>query len=420
VITAFLSLVECGIPLRAASRVLEFIARFFELPFSAPAWTTGRLWLLRFGLAQLKALKASADDWVWMIDHSVQIGKQKLLAIIAIRLVDLPMPDGCLRPEDMVLIGLIPMNKSTKEDVARRLEEAAARTSVPCAIVCDHGADVHGGIQIFQKNHPETVDIYDIKHMAACLLRARLENDPRWAEFGLLVARIRNAIQQTELGPLAPPCCKPKARYMNLQEQLNWADKMLALLDGVPGKSLPWVTPERLEEKLGGLREFRDDLVQWRQWQAIIDAAVSVVRTEGLHAKTTHILEKKLRPLMRRTDADRRLAEELISFVREQASKVQPGQCLPGTTEVLESCFGKLKTLERQQAKGGFTGLVLGFGSFFARATIDQVSAAMRAVPTKEIKQWCFEHLGQTLFSQKRQAYALAELAQRNLAESGP
>jgi hypothetical protein len=75
VIALFLQLVQIGVSLRASSRVLELMIRFFELPFSAPDWTTGRMWLLRFGLAQLITAKVQADDWVWLIDHSVQIGK---------------------------------------------------------------------------------------------------------------------------------------------------------------------------------------------------------------------------------------------------------------------------------------------------------------------------------------------------------
>jgi hypothetical protein len=51
IIALFLGLVQLGVSLRATSRVLEFIARFFDLPFSAPDWTTGRMWLLRFGFA---------------------------------------------------------------------------------------------------------------------------------------------------------------------------------------------------------------------------------------------------------------------------------------------------------------------------------------------------------------------------------
>jgi hypothetical protein len=420
VITLFLGLVQLGVSLRAASRVLDFIARFFGLPFSAPDWTTGRLWLLRFGLAQLNAPKAQANDWVWLIDHSVQIGKQKVLAILGIRLLDLPMPERFLRADDLVLIDLVPMDTSTREDVAACLEDAATRTTVPRVIVDDHGADLNGGVEIFQRSHPETVEIYDAKHKAACLLKARLEKNPRWTAFCTKVGQTRCAVQQTELGALAPPGSKPKARFMNLAGQLNWADKVLAILEGLPGSAPSWATPERLEVKLGWLREFREDLAEWRQWQTIVDATVGFVGSEGLHAKTAVLLREQLRPLAR-TVGGRRLAAELIKFVRAEASKAKPGERLPGSTEVLESCFGKFKTMERdQQAKGGFTSLLLGFGTLFAEATIESVLEAMRRVPTKEVWEWCTEKLGQTLFSQRKEAFAMAQMAQQKSPEPIP
>jgi hypothetical protein len=412
VITLFLGLVQRGASLRAASRVLEFIARSCGLPFSAPDWTTGRMWWIRFGLAQLNAPKEKADDWVWLIDHSVQIGKQKVLAILGIRLRDLPMPGEFLRPEDLVLIDLVPMERSTREDVAARLEDAAARTSVPRAIVDDHGVDLNGGVQIFQKSHPNTVEVYDTKHKAACLLKSRLEKNSRWSAFLTKVGQTRCTIQQTEMGALVPPGSKPKARFMNLEGQLNWAEKVLALLDALPGSALSWVLPERLEGKLGWLREFRADLAEWRQWQAIMDLTVKFVGSEGLHAKTAVVLSRKLH-LVPQTTEGRRLASELIQFVREQARKVKAGERLPGSTEALESCFGRFKTLEKDQAKGGFTSLILGFGTLFAEATIEKVLEAMRAVPTRAVREWCAEHLGQTLFSQRMEAFALARTAQQ-------
>ena len=351
-----------------------------------------------------------------MIDHSVQIGNQKVLAILGIRLVDLPMPGQFLCPDDMVLMDLIPMETSTREDVALRLEDVAARTSVPRAIVDDHGVDLNGGVQLFQQSHPDTVEIYDIKHKAACLLKARLEKNPRWMAFCTKVGQVRCAVQQTELGPLAPPGSKPKARFMNLASPLNWADKVLALLDGLPNAALRWATPDRLEEKLGWLREFRADLAEWKQWQTIMDTAVAFVGSEGLQAKTAVLLSRKLTP-PRRSVEQRRLAVELIKFVREQARKAKPGERLPGSTEVLESCFGKFKTLERDQAKGGFTSLLLGFGLSFATATIESVLEAMCRVPTKKAWGWCAKHLGQTLFSKRKEAFAMARGAQQKSAE---
>jgi hypothetical protein len=416
VISLFLGLVGLGVSLRAASRVMDFVARFFHLPFSAPDWTTGRLWMLRFGLAQLDSTKGQADDWVWLVDHSVQIGKEKVLVILGIQSRDLPPPGEPLCPDDMVLIDLVPMKTSTREDVARCLEDAAAGTSVPRAIVDDHGVDLNGGVRIFQENHPDTVEIYDAKHKAACLLKSRLEKEPRWMAFCTAVGKARCAIHQTELGALSPPGPKPKARFMNLKGQLDWAAHILALLASPPESVPSWATRPRLEEKLGWIREFGDDLAEWRQWQAIVDQTVNFVGSQGLHAKTAVTLSRRLRPLLL-TESGRQLAAELIRFVREQASQVNPGERLPGSTEVLESCFGKFKTLEKGQAKGGFTSLLLSFGTLFAEATMEQVHKAMAAVPTGKVKEWCAKHLGQTLFSQRKEAYAVARIAQQNLAE---
>lgn len=417
-IALFLGLVQLGIPLRAVSRVLEFVARFFGLPFSAPDWTTGRLWLLRFGLAQLNAPKDQAADWVWLIDHSVQIGKAKVLVILGIRLAELPLPDRCLCPQDMVLIDLVPMETYSRADVAQCLEDAAVRTSVPRAIVDDHGVDLNGGVAIFQQRHPETAEIYDAKHKAACVLKSRLEKNPRWMAFNTRVGQTRCAIQQTELGALTPPAPKPKARYMNLENQLNWAAKVLILLDGLPGSAPSWAPPHRWEEKLGWLREFRADLAEWRQWQAIVDTTVSFVGCDGLHTQTARRLSRELRPLVT-TAQGCRLAAELVKFVKGEARKAKPDERLPGSTEVLESCFGRFKILERDQAKGGFTGLLLGFGAMFLQATIETVGDALRAVPTRAVIDWCREHIGQTLFSQRKEIFAIAGTAQQKLPEVG-
>lgn len=416
IIALFLGLVQLGVSLRASSRVVNFVATFFGLPFSAPHWTTGRIWLLRFGLAQLTTPKDQADDWIWMVDHSVQIGKEKVLAILGIRLANLPMPERPLRADDMVLIDLVPMKTSTREDVAARLEAAAVRTCVPRAIVDDHGVDLTGGVQIFRQKHPGTAEIYDIKHKAACLLKTRLEKNDCWKAFCTKVAQTRCAIQQTELGALAPPGSKPKARFMNLEGQLNWAEKVLVLLDGLP-KAPSWATPERLEEKLGWLREFRASLAEWQQWQAIVNETVNIVAMEGLNPRTALHVGRALRAL-HPIGEGQRFATELIQFVREQASVALPGERLPGSTDVLESCFGQFKVLEKDQAKGGFTSLLLGFGSLFVEATIGNVLAAMQRASTSHVRDWCAECLGLTLFSQRIEAFAMAREAQQKPAEA--
>ena len=90
----------------------------------------------------------------------------------------------------------------------------------------------------------------------------------------------------------------------------------------------------------------------------------------------------------------------------QQARPARSGERFPGSTEALESCFGRFKHLEKQQARGGFTSLVLAFGALLAETTTQVMNEAMQHSRTKEVWQWCKEHLGTTLFGRRKLAFA--------------
>ena len=71
-----------------------------------PAWFTGRLWLLRLGYYKLTRPKEQTEDWVWIVDHTVQLGKEKCLVILGVRLSALPIEGHCLSHEDVEPIAL--------------------------------------------------------------------------------------------------------------------------------------------------------------------------------------------------------------------------------------------------------------------------------------------------------------------------
>jgi hypothetical protein len=403
-ICLFLRLVMTGVSLRGASRVLAVIAEAFGLCIDIPDWTTGRLWLMRLGHAMLTIPLEKADDWAWLADHSVQIGQEKCLVILGIRLRDLPKPGECLTHHDMQLIALVPRTSWTREEVAKALEKAVERTGVPRVIVNDYGVDLHGGVQIFQEKHSQTKEIYDIKHKAACLLKHRLEKDPRWAEFHRQVGQTRCAVQQTEVGFLVPPAPKAKARFMNLQPQLEWADGVLDILRD-PAKVLKWVSAERLQAKLGWLHEFGDEVSEWSHWQQVVNIAVEHVDGHGITPTSAKELYRKM-PLSFAHASTKALMKDLVKFVAAQAKQTKPGERFPGSTEVLESCFGKLKVLEKQQSRGGFTNLVVSFGAMLADTTTTVIKNAMEHSRTADVYRWCKEQLGTTLFGKRKLAFA--------------
>ncbi|HEX3447137.1 MAG TPA: hypothetical protein VHS97_02730 [Isosphaeraceae bacterium] len=404
VTATFLALVlRCATSLRGAAKVLELLGPLSDSE-AAPHWSTGRLWLLRVGLAALELPKEIVDDRVWLVDHSIQIGTTKCLVILGVR----PAQWSAGRPlahEDMELIALEPMASSNKLTVAECLRKAADRTGVPRAILDDHGADLHGGVNLFRGDHPRVDEIYDVKHKVACLLRGHLEADPRWKAFTAELGPTTIRIQQTELAYLVPPSQRSKARFMNIGMLMDWARMALVALDD---PSPLRVEAERLRAKLGWLAGFRAEIADWSAAQAIIEATLDFVRCEGLYVGAGQDLTQRL-PAASGTAGV--LREELIDFVTRQSSQARIGERLPGTTEVLESCFGRLKALEDGQSRSGFTGLVLSLGAMVGRLEPARLGEMLERVRVRDVMAWCREKLGLSIQARRQEAYARAARA---------
>lgn len=401
VVQRFASLViDCGASLRCAASVLGL----FQVTGEAgmiPHWSTGRLWLLRIGLAALLRSLVIATDWVWVVDHSIQIGQCKCLVILGIRLSEFPVGRP-LCHEDMEPIALVPMRNSTKVTVAEQLEDAVKRTGVPRAILSDCGSDLHGGVEIFRQSHAETIELQDIKHKAACLLKARLECDERWKQYASQVGQTKFSLQQTELAFLVPPSQRSKARFMNLSELVEWGRKTLALVDDPSCLEPLGVTVERVREKLGWLKEYREALEEWSAWHDVIKQTLDFVRSHGYYVGAGLKLAAAL-PEASGTAGE--LREQLIAFVRAESAKAETGERLPGSTEVLESCFGKLKALEQDQSKSGFTGLVLCVGAMVSKRSVESIREGLEMCRVRDVWDWCKEKLGQSVQSKRKQAY---------------
>ena len=105
----FLALVlRYGASLRCAAAALGWLGAATGRDDLSPDGATGRSWLLRLGLAALTRPKAIADDWAWLIDHSIQVGRCECLVILGVRLGELP-EGRALCHRDLEPIALVPM-----------------------------------------------------------------------------------------------------------------------------------------------------------------------------------------------------------------------------------------------------------------------------------------------------------------------
>jgi hypothetical protein len=401
----FLQLVlEAATSLRAAGRVLEVLQGALPGVASAPAANTGQAWLLRLGLHELQRPKERAADWIWLIDHTVQIGPVKCLLIVAFRRSAWEANGrGPLGHRDLAVLALEPMRQSTGALVQAELEKAVAQTGVPRAILSDGGKDVKKAVFGFLATHTAVAALSDIKHKTALLVKAELKADDRWRRFLLAVGRTKSQMQQTELACLIPASLKDKARYMNLAEMVNWGRRALRYLDTPPDARVPLAKAERLEKKLGWLRQYREALEQWGGMMAVVDATLEVIRRDGYHGKAAETLRDRLSSVVR-DKLSRRVAELAVTFVSEQSQSAEAAEHLPASTECLESLIGKGKRLEGQQSRSGFTKMVLGMAASVVEPTVEHVRTALEKVKTKDVIAWCKEQLGHSVQSLRQRA----------------
>ena len=103
------------------------------------------------------------------------------------------------------------------------------------------------------------------------------------------------------------------------------------------------------------------------------------------------------------TEQSKRVRSELLFFVARESSKAKVGEVLVGSSEVIESSFGKQKNLEGNHATGGFTSLLLALGAIIAPATTEVIRKTLETVRTEDIRKWCKEKLGKTIQAKKHE-----------------
>jgi len=138
-----------------------------------------------------------------------------------------------------------------------------------------------------------------------------------------------------------------------------------------------------------------------------VSSVENVLRRNGLSRKTPSKLAREVKPLTARSSTYQ-FARTLRKAVAAQARQLKSGERVAASTEVLESCFGKLKVLEKDQSRQGFTGMVLAVGALFSKLTSSIVHRALQTCSVNFVKDWIKENLGVTVQAQRRLVYQLA------------
>ena len=220
--------VRCGNSYRGVEKTFEL---YKELLAEAPSFSSIRKWLVRLGLYELNREKERRDDWIFIVDLTVELGTEKGLVVLGVsqqllEQVIFPSRRG-LQHQDVQILA-VEILRSTKGEVReQKLTEITQKFGRPKQIIADRGSDIQRGIKLYKQNYPDVIYTYDVTHAMALFLKHELRNCEKYQSFIQQCNQCRKQLQQTELSFLAPPSQRSQCRYFNVEKLLDWAENLL-------------------------------------------------------------------------------------------------------------------------------------------------------------------------------------------------
>lgn len=406
-------MVLSAIGYRAAARALEIVIGLLPSGTACSA-NGGQFWLLRLGLYELTRPKQQANDWVWIIDHTIQTGNGKCFLVVGVRLSawdtkrltalkHTPQDSFALRHQDLTVFEMERMDSSTGEAVHRQLEQVSQRTGItPCCILSDQGADVRGAAQRFSRAGDRTVIVvHDIAHAVANALKRQLNKTSAWEQFLADANRSKTAVRQTPYAFLMPPELKNKARWMNLQPLIDWSRRVKRFLRDPQAALTRAKVPvdlDRLHQKMGWLHQHTASINRWATMLEVAAITLKYIRNYGYHQRA----HQKLKSLLAnfRDGPAGPMVEEILEFVKTQSESCGRRRLL-GSSEVIESLIGKGKQLMGRN-RNGYTKTVLAMAAATVEITNAQITSALAMIKVRDVQNWIDQKLGLSLQAQRQ------------------
>ena len=389
---------------RATETAMLIFFDWLKVKVKVPDWTTIRFWEMRLGVAVLQAPIEPADDWIWFADHSVQVGQEKVLAVLGTRASQMPEVGTPLRHQDVRLLHLEVGKSWTTEDVSASYLKLAQTAGCPRLVVTDGDSALRNGVDALKTQRSDTQAAGDYKHKSATVLKSVVGGDKRFATFQTAIGKTRSAIQQTELAHLVPPNKRPKARFMNLAPMLKWGELAAWVVEHPEAEARQGIDEKRITEKLGWINDYSTELASWSACQQVVSLGATLINKAGLTRDTATQFSELVTSHLH-DDASREVARRLTDFLQSQTQLLREGERLPLSTEILESTFGLYKQLEGQHSKGGFTSLLAAFGALLVTPTPEVIREAFTRVSVEDTREWIKKSLGKTVPAKRQSAY---------------
>ena len=407
-------ILEVGNSYRGVAKTMKIFAQNFNL--ESPHYSTIRQWLGRIGLYELNREKEKLQDWIYVIDLTLELGQEKALVIYGITEESWQsqvLKEGrALKHTDGEILSIEVTKSATGEWIHGILEELSIKVGIPRQIVADNGSNLKKGIKLYQNNHQQVIYTYDVTHGMANLLKKELDICQDFQDFLADCHRCKQQLQQTELAFLAPPAQRSQCRYFNAERLVNWAIDLLNCPVKVCSQLIPSIDTSKLEprlkEKLMWLHKYQKQIPLWTKMCQMTRTLEKQLKIFGLNQESQKQFSKTLSK-MAIPQSLKPFQQKILDYLQAEMALINDNRTVLATSDVIESIFGKYKCFSQRCPLQDLRSMLLTIPLTTMNLTQDVIKKALETVRGVDLSQWLNDFFGQSMFSKRTTLFAASK-----------
>lgn len=378
-----------------------------------PSFTGIRKWLARVGMYELEREKEYRNDWIFIVDFTVELGKQKALLVLGVPrqhfLEKVAIEQGELLHRDVEVLGLEIMDSTKGEMIEQKLDKISKKVGVPVQIVADNGSDLARGINLYKQKHPELIYTHDVTHAMALLLKKQLGSDDRYQSFIKECNICRQRLQQTELSFLAPPAQRSQCRYFNVERLTEWAINLLSSSTESLTKLMPdedsTSLAEKMIDKLEWLSDYALDIIKWNEMLILTRSVETHLKQSGISDRSPSYFEQNLAVYSDSYLQD--FQQHILNYLIVQSNNFKELDTYLATSDVIESLFGKYKQFSSRCPLKEIGQTILTICLFTMNLTTNLIKNALETTTFIDVEDWKTEVFGISMLSKRQTLFSL-------------
>ncbi len=380
---------------RAVAKVGVIINIYINTTLRKPTHSTILSWVKKIGVYQLNKSKEKSDDWVLIIDESIQIGQEKLLVIMGVQLskIDFKKP---LQYGDLTPLCSMARSKWKAEDISVIIDGLKQEIGEVAYLLSDCGNNLKKTASLQKTEH-----IPDISHWFASILKSIYADSKEFNEFTTSMAQMRFRLCCSKIAHIIPPKQRIDSRFMNIKILSDWSMAAIKMLDQMTGALSK--ENQQIKDELSWL-EAKRDLIQ--EMDTIMKANNSIMKILKHNGLTHLTIQKSLQELKRFTSGKLMIYAQKVKDYFDMVIGRVKKQTLVITSDIIESSFGKYKNYLSSNKMIGITDLALCIPAFtFDLGRKDEIKKALETISIKELRQWGNDNIGKTLLKRRKETF---------------